>query len=123
MHAAPLHPTYYYNTPYPYFSQVSMLQQPSASSPANTSTQYSATPSPPQSFDHNHQAYQTPMPTYPAIPTPRLSKTRPSKTAAPSKQIQIAHPYARLLAKKDEVKRRKIWNHALEKFIFSAYEL
>lgn len=63
------------------------------------------------------------MPTYPAIPAPRLSKTRPSKTAASSKQIQIAHPYARLLAKKDEVKRRKIWNHALEKFIFNAYEL
>ncbi|KDR85065.1 hypothetical protein GALMADRAFT_24833, partial [Galerina marginata CBS 339.88] len=38
-------------------------------------------------------------------------------------KIQIAHPYARLFAKKDEVKRRKIWNHALEKFIFSPYEL
>jgi len=78
-------PTYYYNTPYPYF--------------------------PPQSF---------PQTTYPPIPAPRLSKPR---NAASSRQIQIAHPYARLLAKKDEVKRRKIWNHALEKFIFSAYEL
>jgi len=39
------------------------------------------------------------------------------------KTIQIPHPYARLHAKKDEVKRRKIWNHALEKSIFSPYEL
>jgi hypothetical protein len=121
MNAAPLHPTYYYNTPYPFFPPVPVaLQQPNAPSPASTSTQYSASPSPPQDFVQNHQAYQTP---YPAIATPRLSKPRSSKSAASSKQIQIAHPYARLLAKKDEVKRRKIWNHALEKFIFSAYEL
>lgn len=38
-------------------------------------------------------------------------------------RINIAHPYARLYAKKDEVKRRRIWNHALEKSIFSPYEL
>lgn len=35
----------------------------------------------------------------------------------------IAHPYARLYAKKEEGKRRKIWNHALEKNLFNAYEL
>ncbi|KAF8745540.1 hypothetical protein AX14_006863 [Amanita brunnescens Koide BX004] len=40
-----------------------------------------------------------------------------------STRMNIAHPYARLFAKKDEVKRRKIWNHALEKAIFSSYEL
>ena len=40
-----------------------------------------------------------------------------------SARINIAHPYARLFAKKDEVKRRKIWNHVLEKAIFSSYEL
>ncbi|KAG2023416.1 hypothetical protein CC2G_001072 [Coprinopsis cinerea AmutBmut pab1-1] len=38
-------------------------------------------------------------------------------------RLQIAHPYARLVAKKDEVKRRKIWNHALEKSIFTPYEI
>ncbi|KAF8626544.1 hypothetical protein AX15_004846 [Amanita polypyramis BW_CC] len=40
-----------------------------------------------------------------------------------SARINIAHPYARLFAKKDEVKRRKIWNHALEKSLFTPYEL
>ena len=40
-----------------------------------------------------------------------------------SARVNIAHPYARLFAKKDEVKRRKIWNHVLEKAIFSSYEL
>lgn len=53
------------------------------------------------------------------------SKMRPAKLKAPSstKQTTIAHPYARLFAKKDEVKRRKIWNHALEKSIFDPREL
>ncbi|KAF8973992.1 hypothetical protein BDZ97DRAFT_1912435 [Flammula alnicola] len=58
-----------------------------------------------------------------ADPAPRLSKPRPGKSVTPSKQTQIAHPYARLFAKKDEVKRRKIWNHALEKSIFDPKEL
>lgn len=39
------------------------------------------------------------------------------------RRADIPHPYARLFAKKDEVKRRKIWNHALEKFFFTPYEL
>lgn len=38
-------------------------------------------------------------------------------------RIIIAHPYARLYAKKDASKRRKIWNHVLEKQIFSPQEL
>ena len=46
---------------------------------------------------------------------------QPTTTCRPS--LQISHPYARLFAKKDEVKRRKIWNHALEKSIFTPYEL
>ncbi|RDB28767.1 Zinc/cadmium resistance protein [Hypsizygus marmoreus] len=44
------------------------------------------------------------------------SKPRPPR-------LDIAHPYARLYAKKEQVKRRKIWNHALEKSLFSPYEL
>ncbi|KAG6845787.1 hypothetical protein H0H87_003841 [Tephrocybe sp. NHM501043] len=40
-----------------------------------------------------------------------------------STRLAIAHPYARLYAKKEEVKRRKIWNHALEKSLFSPYEI
>lgn len=50
-----------------------------------------------------------------------LPKPPPQKS--PSRQVQISHPYARLLAKKDQVKRRKIWNHALEKSLFSPFEL
>ncbi len=40
-------------------------------------------------------------------------------------QIVIAHPYARLYAKKNATgaKRRKIWNHALEKSVFNAHEM
>ncbi|ETW87276.1 hypothetical protein HETIRDRAFT_247266, partial [Heterobasidion irregulare TC 32-1] len=39
-------------------------------------------------------------------------------------QVDIAHPYARLFAaKKDGTKRRKIWNHALEKSVFSPQEI
>ena len=39
------------------------------------------------------------------------------------RQVQVSHPYARLFAKKDQVKRRKIWNHALEKSLFNPFEL
>ncbi|KZT30447.1 hypothetical protein NEOLEDRAFT_1031526, partial [Neolentinus lepideus HHB14362 ss-1] len=38
-------------------------------------------------------------------------------------RVTIPHPYARLYAKKDGAKRRRIWNHALEKSLFSAHEL
>ncbi|KAG6336936.1 hypothetical protein ID866_2130 [Astraeus odoratus] len=44
----------------------------------------------------------------------------PSRAAT---RITIAHPYARLYAKKDGSKRRKIWNHVLEKQLFSPQEL
>ncbi|KAF9270280.1 hypothetical protein L218DRAFT_952445 [Marasmius fiardii PR-910] len=41
----------------------------------------------------------------------------------PATRATIGHPYARLIAKKEEVKRRKVWNHVLEKHIFTPYEL
>lgn len=56
-----------------------------------------------------------PLSTHPKLP-PRDS----SRSAA---RITIAHPYARLYAKKDNTKRRKIWNHVLEKQLFSPQEL
>jgi hypothetical protein len=40
-----------------------------------------------------------------------------------SGKLSIVHPYARLFAKEDDTKRRRIWNHALEKNIFTPYEL
>ena len=109
--------------------------------PSPTSSQHSISPSP---FDYvqlespfvqtqpNHQyqvphhAFQQPQqiiqPPYPqdSVALQSLPKTRPQKT---TRQIQISHPYARLFAKKDEVKRRKIWNHALEKSLFNPFEL
>ncbi|KII93227.1 hypothetical protein PLICRDRAFT_49298 [Plicaturopsis crispa FD-325 SS-3] len=44
-------------------------------------------------------------------------------TARPFARSTIAHPYARLANKKDAGKRRKIWNHALEKSLFTPHEL
>ncbi|KAH9982476.1 hypothetical protein BGW80DRAFT_1263483 [Lactifluus volemus] len=48
----------------------------------------------------------------------------PYPSRSPS-EIVIAHPYARLYAKKNATgtKRRKIWNHALEKSVFNAHEI
>ncbi|EGO24949.1 hypothetical protein SERLADRAFT_408728 [Serpula lacrymans var. lacrymans S7.9] len=40
-----------------------------------------------------------------------------------SSKLTISHPYARLYARKDVTKRRKIWNHVLEKSLFSPHEL
>ncbi|KAI6007356.1 hypothetical protein EDD15DRAFT_49830 [Pisolithus albus] len=51
---------------------------------------------------------------------PKLCPRDSSRSAA---RITIAHPYARLYAKKDNTKRRKIWNHVLEKQLFSPQEL
>ncbi|KDQ63680.1 hypothetical protein JAAARDRAFT_105123, partial [Jaapia argillacea MUCL 33604] len=51
------------------------------------------------------------------------SNTGPSNLAQPHPRVNIAHPYARLNAKKEGTKRRRIWNHALEKTLFSAHEL
>jgi hypothetical protein len=56
---------------------------------------------------------------YPYFNPPDITTTDRQR----SNRIKIAHPYARLFAKTGEVKRRKIWNHALEKSLFSPYEL
>ncbi|KAJ3568068.1 hypothetical protein NP233_g5949 [Leucocoprinus birnbaumii] len=40
-----------------------------------------------------------------------------------SSRLRIVHPYTRLVSKKDDSKRRRIWNHALEKSLFNPYEL
>ncbi|KAG6902907.1 hypothetical protein C0995_010077 [Termitomyces sp. Mi166 len=65
-----------------------------------------------------------PCPAYDPEPYPEpppYSADRPRPRA--STRLAIAHPYARLYAKKEEVKRRKIWNHALEKSLFTPYEI
>ncbi|PPQ64430.1 hypothetical protein CVT26_002137 [Gymnopilus dilepis] len=121
---------YYYNTPYP--PSAPSLDQAHYSSPA--SSQYSTDTSSPSPLDtcppptpFGRQAHQINVlessgsPTTDE-PTLRLSKPRYLRKE-PSRRIQVAHPYARLFAKKDETKRRKIWNHVLEKLIFTPYEL
>ena len=78
------------------------------------SSSSASSPSPfdyyPPAFDHSPLYLQDPQ------------KSRPQRSAR-QVQVQISHPYARLFAKKDEVKRRKIWNHALEKNLFNPFEL
>lgn len=49
-----------------------------------------------------------------------------SWSSASSSRAPLAHPYARIYAKKAEapsVKRRKMWNHALEKSVFTPEEI
>ncbi|KAF9456196.1 hypothetical protein BDZ94DRAFT_1229975 [Collybia nuda] len=96
-----------------------------------------------QSLSRNNPHTQYPEPTYHEYPAPeqringhfgshqtpaahhQLSTHHPrprSHSREPVPRVDIAHPYARLYAKKEE-KRRKIWNHALEKSLFSPYEL
>ena len=90
-------------------------QSSSSSSTASSPPPYDFYP-PPTAFLDSHQQ-QTPH--YVQDPQP-FQKSRPQKL---TRQLQISHPYARLFAKKDEVKRRKIWNHALEKNLFNPFEL
>ncbi|GLB36213.1 hypothetical protein LshimejAT787_0305010 [Lyophyllum shimeji] len=109
---------------YPSPSEPSLLypSSPSASSHSSTdSSLYSSNALP---------AYGPPTPTDPCAYPPPYSpvddtsdfshKPRPHD---PTPRVNIAHPYARLYAKKEQVKRRKIWNHALEKSLFSPYEI
>ena len=85
---------------------------------SSSSSQHSVSPSP---FDY---MFQQPFECFGSSDPAPLPKSRPPKSAPQAtRQVQISHPYARLFAKKDEVKRRKIWNHALEKSLFSPFEL
>ncbi|KAF9481361.1 hypothetical protein BDN70DRAFT_930869 [Pholiota conissans] len=107
---------------------MALTQYTQAPSPQNACTE-SNSPSPLNidcSVLHGNDVlkYQTRFQNLPsrfyAIPQTHHSKARATKSG---KLTTIAHPYARLFAKKDEVKRRKIWNHALEKSIFDPHEL
>ncbi|KAI0931957.1 hypothetical protein AcW2_000721 [Taiwanofungus camphoratus] len=64
--------------------------------------------------------YQFPPP----APRPK-AKSSPAAPASASAAARagLAHPYARLYTKKDGKKRRKMWNHALEKAIFTPHEI
>ncbi|KAI0778539.1 hypothetical protein BD413DRAFT_466061 [Trametes elegans] len=91
------------------------------------------TPSPTSSSssDHAHEG----SPSFPlhfasTSSSRRESRRRPSGASPPSTDEglvvrgSIAHPYARLYNKKHGAgKRRKMWNHALEKMLFTPQEI
>ena len=52
-------------------------------------------------------------------PTGTITRTR---TTGGLSRCNVAHPYARLVAKKDD-KRRKTWNHDLEESVFTPFEM
>ena len=105
---------------------------PAASSSSSSSSETPATtpteeypPPPPYSPvpDYRELDFQVKAPnSYPPLTTTRPIGD-PARYAPRKSRIQIAHPYARLVAKKGEVKRRKIWNHALEKSLFTPFEM
>jgi hypothetical protein len=92
----------------PYPDPPALLYPPYQSSPSSISS------------EDNTSSSATPPPFYPDQPPPYPDCDK--KPVAPSR-LNIAHPYARLYAKKDGAKRRKIWNHALEKSLFTPNEL
>jgi len=76
--------------------------------------------------------YRFPPPSYQAGPSsarPRVrSSAAPPDSPGGSPSIgrshaDIAHPYARLYTRREGTKRRKMWNHALEKAIFTPQEI
>ncbi|KAI0051786.1 hypothetical protein FA95DRAFT_1554320 [Auriscalpium vulgare] len=60
----------------------------------------------------------------PDFSTRAASPDGPLRTSHVPK-VAVTHPYARLFAKRAAggAKRRKIWNHALEKSVFTAHEI
>jgi hypothetical protein len=74
-------------------------------------------------YDANSQQDCNPPPDFTSGDQFVPSNDRERHSGTSTTRIKIAHPYARLFAKTGEVKRRKIWNHALEKSLFSPYEL
>ncbi|KAJ3524135.1 hypothetical protein NMY22_g11138 [Coprinellus aureogranulatus] len=128
--------------------QVSSAEQyfsftyPESTSPASTcgassSSSVSSVPTPPPPFTPEPRPYRdidlNVLKVHDVSAFPPLTTTKPlgdvgrfgdaSTSRKASARIQIAHPYSRMHAKKGEVKRRKIWNHALEKHIFSPFEI
>ncbi|THV04880.1 hypothetical protein K435DRAFT_850425 [Dendrothele bispora CBS 962.96] len=62
------------------------------------------------------------IPSLPCGIPPQGSASRRASIGSAARE-NVLHPYARLYAKKDDAKRRKVWNHALEKSIFTTLEL
>ncbi|KAJ4000998.1 hypothetical protein F5050DRAFT_191260 [Lentinula boryana] len=95
-------------------SEVSQIYLCDASSQRVASLVASANP-PPLSYDVGRSVQPD--------PGPRGGSSSSSSASTSSSRSSFTHPYARLYAKKEEGKRRKIWNHALEKSLFNPFEL
>jgi hypothetical protein len=98
---------------------------PSDSSPS-PSTDFSQpgfcfSPQSDNSLDPYQPSYRFPEDTSPIISAENTHMPTLKKSTI---HQGVAHPYARIYAKKDSAKRhRKIWNHALEKSLFNSHEL
>lgn len=71
------------------------------------------------------RARPTPKALSPTSSTSTIEDSSSEGSASPASSRALAHPYARIYAKRDSppTKRRKMWNHALEKSLFTADEL
>ena len=109
--------------PQPHPFDGALVQQTSPSPTTSDFSEGSVSQAPSPSFE----TFGPPAPSL--LPPPDVQSLFSGvSTSCPSRspsQIVIAHPYARLYAKKNATgaKRRKIWNHALEKSVFSAHEM
>lgn len=101
---------------------------PSYYNPPPPPPSYSAPTCPPRSHDlKSSSQFIASFPdsgiSFPPANPPSAVQHPARDTSRSASRITIAHPYARLYAKKDGSKRRKIWNHVLEKQLFSPQEL
>lgn len=95
---------------------------PSPSSSSPSEHVLSALPSAEEATERNR-----PLPS-PASSTRREARRRGAEASSSDEGLvvrgSIAHPYARLYSKKHGAgKRRKMWNHALEKMLFTPQEM
>ncbi|KZT05932.1 uncharacterized protein LAESUDRAFT_759823 [Laetiporus sulphureus 93-53] len=107
-----------------------------ARSPTTPSSSVFATPlsAPPGTHNEQFGSVDAPTLTAPYFFPPQLSEAGPARTmgrnlAGPQgsptggSRLDLAHPYARLPTNKDGTKRRRMWNHLLEKSIFTPQEI
>ncbi|KAI0375358.1 hypothetical protein BV20DRAFT_1048510 [Pilatotrama ljubarskyi] len=94
--------------------------------PSPTSSATSDRTSPSLSFNQETAVPTTPLPS--TAPSRREARRRSIASSSADEGLvvrgSIAHPYARLYSKKHGAgKRRKMWNHALEKMLFTPQEI
>ncbi|KAF6765979.1 hypothetical protein DFP72DRAFT_3207 [Ephemerocybe angulata] len=102
---------------------------PAASCSGTSSSESSSarTPPPPYAYEPQLDLAQRSQKSYSSltttVPFGESARYHTITERKVTRRLQIPHPYARLALKKGETKRRKIWNHALEKSLFSPFEI